>query len=288
MTKITKLLFATAFVLTVASSAFAAGITAKITAVTGKVQTMKKGSEVWNDAKIGDILEEGAIIATGFNSNATLNIDGSLCTLQPVTRLSLEQLAQKEVAQNGTDKTVTKTSVYIDTGKATFKVNSTAKKLNDFKVHSPASTASVRGTEFTVYADGTIETTEGLVAASAGGSRASFNTPAKREEYFIAPDIKISVFTPTYNVGGSEGGMPVHAGEKIQIDPKTGTPQSPLVRAKEDLTDLGSSTVALADLEIEAGAATAPFASSAVRDEEPITASAAKAGGGTSFEFSIE
>ena len=77
MTKITKLLFATAFVLTVASSAFAAGITAKITAVTGKVQTMKKGSEVWNDAKIGDILEEGAIIATGFNSNATLNISST-------------------------------------------------------------------------------------------------------------------------------------------------------------------------------------------------------------------
>jgi len=287
---ITKLITLTAFTLVAGCYAFAAssGLTAKITALTGKVQTQSKGDENWRDAKIGDVVEEGTVISTGFNSNATLNIEGSVCTLQPLTRLSLEQLAKKDVSQDGTNKSVTKTSIYIDSGKATFKVNSTAKNLNDFKVHSPASTASVRGTEFTVYANGTIETSEGLVAASSGGTRASFNTPAKREQYFITPSVKVSVFTPTYNVGGTEGGMPVYKGEKIHLDPKTGTPKDPKVREREELTDLGSSTVALADVELEAGSATSPFTASPILAEEEITDSGATAGGGSSFEFEID
>ena len=279
MRKLRLTAIAALFSLTAGFTAFAAdAVTAKITAVTGKVQTQKKGSSDWADAKVGDILDEGTIIATGFNSNATLNIEGSICTLQPLTRLSLEQLAQKEVA--GTDKTVTKTAVYIDTGKATFKVNSNAKKLNDFKVHSPASTASVRGTEFTVYANGTVETGEGLVAVSSGGSRASFNTPAKREQYFISNDKKISVFTATYNVGGTEDGIPVRAGEKIYIDPNTGTHKEPLVREMEDATNIGSSTITLASIEGEYGATAVPFTSSASREEEDKTSDGLSSGSG--------
>ena len=57
----------------------------------------------------------------------------------------MEQLSNKVL---GDDKNITKTIVYIDTGKASFTVNSTKKNLNDFKVYTPASTASVRGTAF--------------------------------------------------------------------------------------------------------------------------------------------
>ncbi len=289
MRKISKLIAAAAFMIAAGCSAFAAnaGLTAKITAVTGKVQTLHKGEENWKDAKIGDMIEEGTIITTGFNSNATLNIEGSVCTLQPLTRLSLEQLAQKEVSQDS-GKTVTKTSVYIDTGKATFKVNSSSKKLNDFKAHSPASTASVRGTEFTLYADGTIETTEGLVAASEGGSRASFNTSAKREEYFIAPDKKVSVFTSTYNVGGSSSGMPVYAGEKIHLDPRTGTYANPVIREKEELTNPGSGTGTLAAAEGESGTANAPFGFANLGKDDIELPEAVTVTGGSTFVFTIE
>lgn len=283
MRNFTKAAIAAILAVSVNIATFAAEeITAKVTALTGKVQIQLKGNDEWKDAKVGDLLKEGTIITTGFNSNATLNIEGSVCTLQPLTRMSLEQLAQKEVSQNGDDKTVTKTSVYIDTGKATFKVNSNSKKLNDFKVHSPASTASVRGTEFTVYASGTIETNEGLVAVSNGGSRSTFNTPAKREEYFVSPDKKVSVFTSTYNVGGATDGVPVYAGEKIYVDPKTGTHQDPKVREMEDATNIGSSTVSLAEIESEAGAQSLPFTVSPIVDED------ATATGGTIMSFTIE
>ncbi len=230
-------------------SAFA--VEAKVTSVSGKVQKQEKGASAWTDVKQNDVLKEGTMLSTGFNSSVTINIDGSICTLQPLTRMSLEQLSQKDVSQNGKDKTVTKTALYIDTGKASFKVNSTDKKLNDFKVHSPASTASVRGTEFTFYSVGTVRTLNGLVAVSAGRTREQ--VASTRDSFYVAPEEKPSVFTPIKDVGGGNGGgTPVFAGNSVTTNIDTGIRQDPVSQKQSAAGGLAGNTASLAAKEARA------------------------------------
>lgn len=205
--------------LTMAAGLSAFAVEAKITSVSGKVQKQEKGSSVWVDVKQNDVINEGTILSTGFNSSVTINIDGSICTLQPLTRMSLEQLAQKDVVQDGQNKTVTKTALYLDTGKASFKVNSTDKKLNDFKMYSPASTASVRGTEGVMYANGLVRGVTGLIAVSSGGDR---NLVQKNRDKFFVPSMQpISVFTSVKEVGGGGNATAVYAGNTTSVNSVT-------------------------------------------------------------------
>ncbi len=222
-----------------AVSAFA--FDAKVTSVTGKVQVQNKGSSEWIDLSKGDLVEEGAIISTGFNSNATLNLGESVCTIAPLTRMSVEQLTRKDV--EGTDKNVTKTTVYIDTGKASFKVNSTSKNLNDFKVHTPASTASVRGTAFDSYAGGETVVTEGLVGMSGGETRA--NVEGGSDQYFISDGKALTGFSQTKDVGG--GLIPVFAGQRITITNGTASMDNPINQRFADAYSLPGDSADLAE-----------------------------------------
>lgn len=236
-----------ALVLAALASSSAVAQSAKVTSVTGKVECQKTTSSPWTEVKQDDVLDVGSIISTGFNSYATLNIDGNVCTLQPLTRMSIEHLSKSDVVQNGTNKTVTKTAVFIDTGKASFKVNSTDKKLNDFKVHSPAATASVRGTEYTFNAiDGSISTTKGMVALSSGTSRTVVN---RNTELYIRPEKEPSVFTSIKDVGGGSGAVPVYAGETVKYVSSSGERQTPLAQRKINATALPESTATLAEKE---------------------------------------
>ena len=222
-----------------AVSAFA--FDAKVTSVTGKVQVQNKGSSEWIDLSKGDLVEEGAIISTGFNSNATLNLGESVCTIAPLTRMSVEQLTRKDV--EGTDKNVTKTTVYIDTGKASFKVNSTSKNLNDFKVHTPASTASVRGTAFDSYAGGETVVTEGLVGMSGGETRE--NVEGGSDQYFISDGKALTGFSQTKDVGG--GLIPVFAGQRITITNGTASMDNPINQRFADAYSLSGDSADLAE-----------------------------------------
>lgn len=228
-------------------SAFA--VDAKVTSVTGKVQMQKKGSSEWVDLSKGDTVEEGAIISTGFNSNATLKLGESVCTISPLTRMSVEQLTRQDVA--GTDKNVTKTTVYIDTGKASFKVNSTSKNLNDFKVHTPASTASVRGTAFDSYASGETDVTEGLVGMSDGETREQ--VAEESGNLFISDGKALTGFSQTKDVGG--GLIPVFAGQRITITNGADAQENPLNRKLTDTYSLAGDSASLAEKTVIAGGA---------------------------------
>ncbi len=214
---------------------------AKVTSVTGKVQVQRKGSTEWVDLEKGDLVEEGAIISTGFNSNATLKLGESICTISPLTRMSVEQLTRKDV--EGTEKNVTKTTVYIDTGKASFKVNSTSKNLNDFKVHTPASTASVRGTAFDSYADGETDVTEGLVGMSDGEEREVVE--GNSDQYFISDGKALTGFSQTKDVGG--GLVPVFAGQRITITNGIASAENPINQRFADATALPGDSATLAE-----------------------------------------
>lgn len=113
----------------------------------------------WISLKPGMELEKGALIQTGFKSELTLKIKGSKVTVQQLTRLTLEQLAENEKKDD--------IKLYLDTGS----VKSNVKKLNDkpvgFKVRTPVATASVRGTVLEVkngFRTTDVKTHEGVVA----------------------------------------------------------------------------------------------------------------------------
>lgn len=238
----------------VAAASFAAD--AKVTSVTGKVQAQKKGSSEWVDVKKNDVLDTGTLISTGFNSNATLNLGNSICTIAPLTRMSIEQLTEKKLSD---DKKVTKTTVYIDTGKAAFKVNSTNKSLNDFRVHSPASTASVRGTEFVVYANGETGVSHGLVAVSSGVERKAMGGASK--DYFISDGKPITGFSSSSKVsnpneGGKADAIPVFGGQRVTIETGFSTkPQTtPFAQRHADSLSLPGDSATLADKTVVTGA----------------------------------
>ena len=135
-------------------------IFAKVEAVSGKVEIYK--GNTWSSLTEGALLNRGDIISTGFNSEAVILIKDSRVKLAALTRMTVEQLAENDVKEE--------TRLFIDTGKVSASVKHAENKRTDFKVRSPVSTASVRGTEFDFFAIGKIATTLGLVSASASSS----------------------------------------------------------------------------------------------------------------------
>lgn len=109
--------------------------------VTGKVEYRLSANEAWQVATKGTIVPEGSDISTGFKSTAAIELNGSVMMVKALTRMSLEEIAK---SSNGTT-----TGLYLMAGKVQVEVRpgSTAKKT-EFKIKSPMSTASVRGTGF--------------------------------------------------------------------------------------------------------------------------------------------
>ena len=137
-----KLLFMTALAVATVSFLFSETeqISAVVTKTSGKVEYMTDGS--WKTLSQGMKLEKGAVIQTGFKSEAELQIKGSTVSISPLSRLTLEQIVAKE----GKDET----RIFLDTGSIRSNVKKSDDRAVGFKVRSPVATASVRGTELSV------------------------------------------------------------------------------------------------------------------------------------------
>jgi len=105
--------------------------------VTGKVEVRTPGGP-WTHAAAGMSISRGTTISTGFGSQALLDLGNSVLNVQPLTRLRLEELLQRE----GT----VQTDMFLRVGKVNAEVKSVAGLKQDFKLRSPVSTAAVRGT----------------------------------------------------------------------------------------------------------------------------------------------
>ena len=112
---------------------------AVIKEATGKVEVQAPGGR-WESATVGMSISRGTTISTGFGSRALLDLGNAVLNVQPLTRLRLEELIQKE----GT----VQTDLFLRVGKVKAEVKSAAGLQQDFKLRSPVSTAAVRGTEF--------------------------------------------------------------------------------------------------------------------------------------------
>jgi hypothetical protein len=111
----------------------------QVITVNGKVEFQATNGK-WKPMKAGDSVTAGTVISTGFRSEATVKLGGSILTIKPLTRLSLTQLVEK------TD--TVETELFLEVGNVKAEVNSFDNKKNGFTVKSPVATASVRGTIF--------------------------------------------------------------------------------------------------------------------------------------------
>jgi hypothetical protein len=113
--------------------------------VEGLAQARAKPDAAWANVKVNDLLDPGAVIRTGRNSQVTLRL-GQNATLL-VDRQS--RVAIPEIAQDGD---VLRTRVAMNFGKADVRVDRIG-LVNDFEVSTPTATLAVRGTTFRIWWD---------------------------------------------------------------------------------------------------------------------------------------
>jgi hypothetical protein len=112
---------------------------ATIEEVVGKVEIRPIGGD-WSLARQGTVVNGGDTISTGFGSSASIKLGGSTVTVTPLTRLTLEELVEREGAQQ--------TRLFLQVGKVRADVRTAEGLSHDFQLRSASTTASVRGTSF--------------------------------------------------------------------------------------------------------------------------------------------
>ena len=151
-----------------------------ISQIRGKVEIREAGGR-WFQAREEQVIPAGSEISTGINSSARLQINQSVVTIQPLTRMSLD-----EITSQGNQET---TRLNLNTGRVSAQVRSTGDTQVNFEVRSPIATASVRGTDFDF--DGSqLQVSEGrvvvvnqrnqtLLVAAGNSTTVTSNTPPK-------------------------------------------------------------------------------------------------------------
>ena len=128
---------------------------AKVTYVKGKVEVSHNGGE-WILLKTGDTVSQSDVINTGFQSEARINMNGSIMAVPALTRVTLETLSTSDSKDT--------VSLYVNTGAVRSKVTHTDNKKIDYTARTAVAVASVRGTDFTISAIGKVSCLEGAVA----------------------------------------------------------------------------------------------------------------------------
>ena len=145
----------------VAFSSFA--MQATVVSAKGKAEAQNGGN--WVALKAGDVIEQGAVIQTGFKSELVLKIKESTVTVAALSRLTLQTLAEREGVNGAAGKD--ETSIKLATGSLKSNVQKSQDRRVGFTVRSPVATASVRGTDFlfkTRFRGTALSTNAGIVA----------------------------------------------------------------------------------------------------------------------------
>ena len=121
----------------------------------GKVEVKPPGG-AWRPVQLNMPVAMGATVSTGFASRLVLAIGQTQISIQPLTRMVLRELIKKD--------TTNTTSLTLRVGKVNVVVKAASGEKNDFTIRGPASTAAVRGTEFSF--DSNIDDRTGDVGGS--------------------------------------------------------------------------------------------------------------------------
>ena len=148
----TKKLFVVLFLFSLFVPCFADE--AIVTYIKGKVEVQSGNN--WVPVQVGQKLSEKAIVSTGFKSEAKIQYKGTVMALGPVTRISLDKLANSEKKEV--------VNVYLKTGSVRSKVTHPTDKRVSQSVRNPVSVCSVRGTDYIAFSNGSVSCFEGAVA----------------------------------------------------------------------------------------------------------------------------
>lgn len=127
---------------------------ATITFVKGKVEVQNGSS--WSAVTVGQELPEASVVSTGFNSEVRFQYNGTVMALGPLTRVTLEKMANTETKEI--------VNVFLNTGAVRTKVTHPTNKRVSQTVRNPISVASVRGTDYMFFDSGRVSCFEGAVA----------------------------------------------------------------------------------------------------------------------------
>ncbi|MDR2663345.1 MAG: FecR family protein [Treponema sp.] len=117
------------------------GQEAVIREIAGTVELKAPGSAEWRPARQGQSITRNTLVSTGFKSIALIALGNSTLTVQPLTRLSLEELIRAEENE--------KVEINLRAGRIRADVKPpVGGGTTGFTVRSPTATASVRGTVF--------------------------------------------------------------------------------------------------------------------------------------------
>ncbi len=139
-----------------------------VTQASGKVEISVSGRG-WTVVSVGDQVPVSATISTGFGSRATLEGAGAVITIEPLTRMTVNELR----ANSGGGA---ETSLGLRTGRIRAAVRSTDAGRTRFSVSSPVATAAVRGTEFG-FNGYKVDVGTGTVGLISGTTGKSVNVP---------------------------------------------------------------------------------------------------------------
>jgi hypothetical protein len=133
--------------------------------INGTVEVKASGAAEWSPARRGQELQRSTLVSTGFKSSAVIVLGNSTLVVQPLTRLSLDELVRAGSAE--------KVDVNLRAGKIRADVKPPVGGTTEFTVRSPSATASVRGTAFEF--DGIrLHVDEGRVHVSGGDQNGAY------------------------------------------------------------------------------------------------------------------
>ena len=140
----TKIMVGMLICFSLAAFTFANTGKAEVISFTGKAEY--QSSLGWVSLKVGDLLDSGTVISTGFKSSAVLKIGDSRFTVAPLSRITISKLLETD---SGTE-----TEMNLSAGKLKIDVKASPGKTAAFTVKSPVATASIRGTSGDFYYNG--------------------------------------------------------------------------------------------------------------------------------------
>lgn len=215
---------------------------AKVTFVKGKVEVLN-GSK-WEPVKIGQEIAENSVLSTGFNSEARIQYKGTVMGLGPLTRITLEKLADTEKKEI--------VNVYLNTGSVRSKVTHPQDKRVSQTVRNAISVCSVRGTDYTFFDSGKLICDSGAVAVFPAFMlvESSFNKITSDSENEI-PGESATVTTEPQDIAdfAPSSAVVVAAGQTATIK-TSGLIEKPIINNDKEFNKLNSGFTTLAQSEI--------------------------------------
>jgi hypothetical protein len=206
----------------------AAAPQAVLSNIKGKVEVKPAGASAWSPATEGMAISTLTTVSTGFDATVTIVIDKTTIAVKPLTRMTVDKLVE--------DQGKVTTSCYLRVGSVQASVKSAEGVKQDFKVKSPYSTASVRGTVFT-YNGLSLIVDEGRVAFIPGRPERDIDLPEGVTE---APDLSADFAGAPEAAANPEAALEVPAGSDAAV--AVGVGGTVATRSSDDRASLVSAS----------------------------------------------